>query len=45
MYLAGVLDIGSPRAVGRAMAEHMRTELVADALETAVEPRAGTWPA
>jgi putative transposase len=31
LYLASVLDLGSRRWVGYAMADHMRTELVADA--------------
>ena len=41
LYLADVLDLGSRRVVGYAMAEHMRTELVAQALEMAVETRGG----
>ena len=32
---ASVLDLGSRRLLGYSMAEHMRTELVADALEMA----------
>jgi transposase InsO family protein len=35
LYLATVLDCFSKKAVGYAMAEHMRTELVADALRMA----------
>ena len=32
LYLASVLDLGSRRLLGYSMADHMRTELVADAL-------------
>jgi transposase InsO family protein len=39
LYLAGVLDLYSRRIVGWSMADHMRTELVADALEMAVSQR------
>jgi putative transposase len=38
-YLATVLDIASRRVVGFALAEHLRTELVADALANAVAAR------
>lgn len=44
LYLAVVMDLFSRRIVGWAMAEHMRTELVCDALAMAVtarRPRAG----
>ncbi len=41
LYLADVLDLGSRRVVGFAMAEHMRTELVAGALDMAVAARGG----
>ncbi|MEV0165199.1 IS3 family transposase [Nonomuraea fuscirosea] len=44
VYLAVVLDVFSRRIVGWAMAEHMRTELVTDALAMAIHqrrPRAG----
>jgi transposase InsO family protein len=41
LYMADVLDIGSRRIVGYAMAEHMRSELVEDALEMAVATRGG----
>jgi putative transposase len=41
LYLASVLDLGSRRWVGYAMADHMRTELVADALSMAVGTRGG----
>jgi transposase InsO family protein len=34
-YLATVIDLASRRVVGWALADHMRTELVCDALETA----------
>ena len=36
LYLATVIDIASRRVVGFALAEHLRTELVADALANAV---------
>jgi len=39
--LASVLDLGSRRWLGYSMADHMRTELVADALDMAVTNRAG----
>jgi transposase InsO family protein len=39
LYLATVIDIASPRIVGFAMAEHLRTELVADALTNAIAAR------
>lgn len=38
-YLAVVMDLFSRRVVGWAMAEHLRTELVEDALETALGAR------
>ncbi len=41
LYLADVLDIGSRRIVGYAMDEHMPTELVAKALQMAVDLRGG----
>jgi transposase InsO family protein len=41
LYLASVLDLGSRRLLGYSMAEHMRTELVADALTMAAGLRAG----
>jgi len=41
LYVASVLDLGSRRLLGYSMAEHMRTELVADALEMAVATRGG----
>jgi transposase InsO family protein len=41
LYLASVIDIGSRRLLGYSMAEHMRTELVTDALEMAVAARGG----
>lgn len=41
LYLASVLDLGSRRWLGYSMAEHMRTELVADALNMAVATRGG----
>ncbi|MFE0156845.1 IS3 family transposase [Nonomuraea sp. NPDC059007] len=39
VYLAVVLDVFSRRIVGRAMADHMRTELVTDALAMALHQR------
>jgi transposase InsO family protein len=39
LYLATVIDIASRRVVGYAMADHLRTELVADALANAVAGR------
>ena len=39
LYLATVIDIASRRVVGWAMADHMRSTLVADALRMAVESR------
>src|SRR5215208_1393832 len=39
LYLATVIDIASRRIVGFAVAEHLRTELVADALTNAVAAR------
>jgi len=41
LYLASVLDLGSRRWLGYSMADHMRTELVADALDMAVATRSG----
>lgn len=41
LFLASVLDLGSRRLLGYAMADHMRTELVLDALEMAVTARGG----
>jgi transposase InsO family protein len=39
LYLAGVIDLCSRRIVGWSMADHMRTELVADALRMALARR------
>jgi putative transposase len=41
LYLASVLDLGSRRLIGYSMAEHMRTELVLDALGMAITARGG----
>jgi transposase InsO family protein len=41
LYLASVLDLGSRRLLGYSMADHMRTELVLDALGMAVAARGG----
>lgn len=39
LYLATVIDLASRRVVGWSMADHMRTELVADALRMALHAR------
>jgi transposase InsO family protein len=39
LYLAGVIDLCSRRVVGWSMADHMRTELVSDALKMALAGR------
>ena len=39
LYLATVIDIASRRVVGFALADHLRTELVSDALSNAVTAR------
>ncbi|MGI5518428.1 IS3 family transposase [Streptomyces sp. CA-106131] len=44
LYLATVIDIASRRVVGWATADHLRTELVADALRTAYQARRPTSP-
>ena len=41
LYLASVLDLGSRRLLGYSMADHMRTELVLDALGMAVAAHGG----
>jgi hypothetical protein len=41
LYLATVIDLFSRRLAGRSIAEHMRTELVADALKAAAATRDG----
>ncbi len=41
LYVADVEDIGSRRILGFALADHMRTELVASAMDMAVETRGG----
>jgi putative transposase len=41
LYLASVLDLGSRRWLGYSMADHMRAELVADALRMAAGARGG----
>jgi len=41
LYLASVIDLGSRRFLGYSMADHMRTELVADALTMAAGERGG----
>jgi len=42
LYLASTLDLGSRRLLGYSMAEHMRTDLVLDALRMAIDARGGT---
>lgn len=39
LFLATVIDLGSRRVIGYAMADHMRTELIEDALKMAVKTR------
>jgi len=41
LYLASVIDLGSRRLLGYSMADHMRTELVIDALNAAITARNG----
>ncbi len=41
LYLASVLDLGCRRLLGCSMADHMRTELVSDALTMAAGARGG----
>ena len=41
MYLATVIDLGSRKVLGYSMANHMRTDLVSDALKMAVAGRGG----
>ena len=41
LYLADVLDLGSRRIVGFAMAEHRRTELITSAMDMAIAARGG----
>lgn len=42
LYLATVIDLGSRRVIGYAMANHMRTELIVEALNMAVKTRGKT---
>ena len=42
LYLATVIDLASRKVVGCAMADHMRADLVCDALQMALEQRTGT---
>ncbi|NBM21248.1 IS3 family transposase, partial [Streptomyces sp. GC420] len=44
LYLATVIDIASRRVVGWATADHLRTDLVADALKAACRQRRPTRP-
>jgi transposase InsO family protein len=42
LYVASVIDLGSRRLIGYSMADHMRTALVADALDMAAGTRTDT---
>ncbi|WP_431993862.1 DDE-type integrase/transposase/recombinase [Streptomyces albogriseolus] len=44
LHLATVIDIASRRVVGWATADHLRTDLVADALTAAYRKRRPTGP-
>ncbi|WP_327381707.1 MULTISPECIES: IS3 family transposase [unclassified Streptomyces] len=44
LYLATVIDIASRRVIGWATADHLRTELVSDALKAACHQRRPTGP-
>jgi transposase InsO family protein len=44
LYMATVIDIASRRVVGWATADHLRTDLVADALKAACQQRRPTRP-
>ena len=44
LFLASVLDLGSRRLLGYSMADHIRTDLVLDALTMAVAARGGAAP-
>jgi putative transposase len=41
LFLASVLDLGSRRVIGFAMEDHMRTELVSEAMDMAIATRGG----
>lgn len=41
LYLATVIDLYSRRVIGWSVADHMRTELVANAMDTAIATRGG----
>ena len=41
LFMASVIDLGSRRLIGYALDEHMRTELVTDALTMAIDARGG----
>jgi putative transposase len=41
LYLATVIDLGSRKVLGYSMANHMRTDLVSDALKMAIAARGG----
>jgi transposase InsO family protein len=41
LYLATVIDMGSRRLIGWSIADHMRTDLIIDALQAAVRARGG----
>ena len=41
LFVASVIDVGSRRLIGYSMNDHMRTELVTNALRMAIDARAG----
>ena len=45
LYLASVIDLFTRKLVGYAMAEHMRAELVVNAITMAATPQPARWAA
>jgi putative transposase len=43
LYLAVIIDLFSRRVIGWSMAEHMRTDLILTALESALSQRIPSW--